>query len=351
MFNRLHNPEAYSFASDNYTGVHPKIMAALVEANGGSVPAYGEDIYTQTLQQKIEILLGHTAQIFPMFNGTGANVTALQALLPRWGAVICAETAHINVDEAIAPEYMGGIKLLPVATSDGKLTPELIASRLHGIGVVHHPQPKLVYISQTTELGTCYSVAEIKTLADYCHQHEMKLYLDGARLANALVSLNTDLKNMITATGVDMFNLGGTKNGLLQGECLISLDTEASTSLPYLRKTNAQLSSKMRFISAQFLAWLDQDLWLQLAQHSNAMAQRLAVALEDIETITLSQPTQANAVFACLPDSARQQLHQQYHFYDWDISKGEVRWMTSFDTQPEHIDNFIQAIKKACAER
>ncbi|MDF7675197.1 beta-eliminating lyase-related protein [Neisseriaceae bacterium ESL0693] len=346
--NRLHDPAHYTFASDNYSGVHPRILAALNTANGGSVAAYGDDIYTQTLQHKLCELFGHQARAFPMFNGTGANVTALQALVPRCGAVICAESAHINVDEGVAPEHMGGIKLLSVKTPDGKLTPALVATQMLNQGIVHHPQARLVYISQPTEYGTCYRIDEIQALADYCHQHEMKLYVDGARLANAVVSLNTDVKTMITDTGVDMLNLGGTKNGLLQAECLISLCDEASTVLPYLRKSNAQLSSKMRFISAQFLAWFEQDLWLQLARHSNSQAQRLAQALTSIETITITQPVEANAVFARLPAAARQQLHQHYHFYDWDQTQGEVRWMTSFDTLPEHVDQFIMAIKQAC---
>lgn len=345
---RLHDPATYAFASDNYAGVHPQILAALTVANGGSAPAYGDDVYTQALQQKIAALFGSHAQAFPMFNGTGANVVALQALVPRCGAVICAETAHINVDEGVAPEYMGGLKLLSVPTTDGKLTPALVATRMLNQGVVHHPQPKLVYISQPTELGTCYQVAEIQALADYCHQHDMKLYVDGARLANAVVSLDTDVKTMITATGVDLLNLGGTKNGLLQGECLISLRHEVSDIIPYLRKSNAQLSSKMRFISAQFLAWFDQDLWLNLARHSNAMAQRLLAGICAIETLTITQAVESNAVFVRLPDAVRQQLHQQYHFYDWDQTQGEVRWMTCFETLPEQVDHFILAIKRAC---
>lgn len=348
--NCLHDKQSFAFASDNYAGVHPEIMQALLVANDGHQPAYGADVYTLAFQQKIKQLFGETAEAFPVFNGTGANVTALQSLLPRWGAVICAESAHIQCDEGVAPEHLAGVKLLTIPTADGKLTPQLVAKQAWGFGVEHRAQPAVVYISQSTELGTCYSVAEIRALSDYCHQHNMKLYVDGARLANALVTENTDVKTMITATGVDMLNLGGTKNGLLQGECIISMHPDTHASMPYLRKINAQLGAKMRFISAQFLAWFEHDLWLNLAANSNQMATRLANALDEIEGITLTQQTQANAVFAVLPAHARAKLHQQFHFYDWNESKGEVRWMASFDTTEKQVDTFIAAIKQALVQ-
>ncbi|PIT53507.1 threonine aldolase family protein [Snodgrassella alvi] len=348
--NCLHDNQSYAFASDNYAGVHPKILQALMVANGGHQPAYGADVYTIALQQKIKQLFGEQAEAFPVFNGTGANITAIQALLPRWGAVICADSAHIQCDEGVAPEHMAGVKLLTVATTDGKLTPQLVDKQAWGFGVEHRAQPAVVYISQTTELGTCYSVAEIRALADYCHQHNMKLYVDGARLANALVAENTNVRTMITDTGVDMLNLGGTKNGMLQGECIISMHSDAHAAMPYLRKINAQLGAKMRFVSAQFLAWLEDDLWLNLAANSNLMAARLAASLAEVENITFTQKTQANAVFAVLPASARTRLHQQFHFYDWDEDKGEVRWMTSFDTTAQQVDAFVAAIKQAVAK-
>ena len=347
--NRLHDPKIYSFASDNYSGIHPKILAALNTANEGHQSAYGADVYTAALQDKIKQLFGEQAQAYPVFNGTGANIIALQSLLPRWGAVICAESAHINCDEGNAPEYLGGMKLFSIPTADGKLTPELVAKQAWGFGFEHRAQPAVVYISQTTELGTCYTVSEIKALADYCHQHHMKLYLDGARLSNALVTQNTDVKTMITATGVDMLNLGGTKNGLLQGECIIAMHGEQQDAMPYLRKINAQLGSKMRYLSAQFLAWFEDDLWLQLAQHSNAMAMRLANALADIKEISLTQKTEANAVFAIVPKAICERLHEQFHFYDWNEQIQEVRWMTSFDTTAEQIDTFVAAIRQSIA--
>jgi threonine aldolase len=345
--NRLHDAKLYSFASDNYSGVHPKILAALSIANEGHQPAYGADVYTTALQQKIKQLLGNQAQAYPVFNGTGANIIALQSLMPRWGAVICTESAHVNCDEGNAPEYIGGMKLLAIPTDDGKLTPELVAKQAWGYGFEHRAQPTVVYISQTTELGTCYTPDEIRALADYCHQRQMKLYLDGARLANALVSQNTDLYSMIAATGVDMFNLGGTKNGLLQGECIIAMHSDVQMSMPYLRKINAQLGSKMRYLSAQFMAWFEDDLWLELAQHSNAMASRLATAVADIPAISITQKTEANAVFAIVPKKICAYVREQFHFYVWNEQTQEVRWMTSFDTTTEQIDNFVTAIRQA----
>lgn len=347
--NRLHDPNQYSFASDNYSGVHPQIMAALNTANDGHQPAYGADVYTAALQKKIKQLLGADAQAYPVFNGTGANIIALQSMLPRWGAVICAQSAHINCDEGNAPEYLGGMKLLAIASEDGKLTPELVAKEAWGVGFEHRAQPAVVYISQTTELGTCYTPDEIRALADYCHQRQMKLYLDGARLANALVSQNVDLHTMVASTGVDMLNLGGTKNGLMQAECIISLHSEAQQAMPYLRKINAQLGSKMRYVSAQFLAWFEHDLWLNLARHSNAMASKLASSLAEFPCINLTQKTQANAVFATLPPEISARLHEQFHFYDWNEQTHEVRWMTSFDTTEEQIDAFVAAIRQAIA--
>lgn len=261
-----HNPHDFAFASDNYSGIHPQILAAIAAANGGHQPAYGTDVYTAQLKQCIQQQFGEQAQAFPVFNGTGANVMALQALLPRYGAVICADSAHIHNDEGVAPEYVAGIKILAVTTADGKLTPELIAQQAWGWGNEHRAQPRAVYISQTTELGTCYSVAEIRAIADYCHQHGMWLYMDGARLANAAAHLNASLHDITTAAGVDMVSFGGTKNGIMLGECIVVLNPELADSMVYLRKINMQLGSKMRFISAQFLALLENDLWRALAR-------------------------------------------------------------------------------------
>lgn len=346
----LHNPSDFSFASDNYSGIHPRVLAALAAANGGHQPAYGADVYTERLEQRIKHLFGEQAECFPVFNGTGANVLSLQALLPRYGAVVCADSAHIHNDEGVAPEYVAGIKILAVATPDGKLTPALIDRQSWGWGDEHRAQPRAVYISQSTELGTCYNVAEIRAIAEHCHQYGMLLYLDGARLSNAAAHLGVSLCEMTTAAGVDMLSFGGTKNGIMLGECVVVLNPSLVGSMRYLRKINMQLGSKMRFISAQFLELLENDLWLQLAQHSNSMAELLHQAVCAIEAVQITQVRQSNAVFVILPAVAVARLRRQFHFYDWNARSGEVRWMTGFDTTPQQVDTFAAAIRAACNE-
>ena len=341
----LHDTDLRGFASDNYSGVHPEILTALAHANTGHQIAYGEDAYTARLQQVIAGHFGEAAQAFPVFNGTGANVLSLQSLLPRWGAVICASTAHINVDENGAPERVGGIKLLSVPAEDGKLTTELIDREAWGWGDEHRAQPLAVSITQSTELGTLYSIEEIRAIADHVHERGMKLHMDGARLSNAAAALGTDLRSFTTDAGVDILSLGGTKNGLLYGECVVVLNPDAAHGLPYLRKMNMQLASKMRFISAQFIALYDGDLWLRSASHANAMAARLRAAVEGTTGLSLTQPTQSNAVFAALPPGVADRLRQKFRFYDWDESRGEVRWMCSFDTTEADIDAFAEAIR------
>lgn len=346
---RIHDPSVRGFASDNYSGVHPEILAAIAAANEGHQIAYGEDAYTARLQEVVVENFGPGTHAFPVFNGTGANVLALQSLLPRWGAVICAETAHINVDENGAPERVGGIKLLTIPTPDGKLTPELIDREAWGWGDEHRAQPLAVSITQATELGTLYSVDEIRAIADHVHAKGMKLHMDGARISNAAAALHVTLRELTRDAGVDVLSFGGTKNGLLFGECIVVLDEDASSGLQYLRKMNMQLASKMRFISAQFIALLDDDLWLRIAQHSNSMAARLRNAVSGIEGVTITQESKANAVFAKLPRDVADRVREHYRFYDWDHSTGEVRWMCSFDTSEEDIDGFAAALTREMA--
>ena len=346
--NSLHSPDVLSFASDNYAGAHPQILAAVAAANGGHVAAYGYDIYTEKLQQLMRSHLGEQAQCWPVFNGTGANVLGLQAMMPRWGAVICANSAHLNTDENGAPQITGGLKLWLVDAPDGKLTPELIARQAWGFGSEHRAQPLVVSISQTTECGTCYTVEEIRAIADYAHSLGMKLHMDGARIANAAAYLDTDLRSISSDAGVDLLSFGGTKNGLLFGECLVALSPDAVAGMAHLRKINLQLASKMRFISAQFIALLEHDLWLENARHSNRMAVKLAEGLQQIEGVQLLHPVQSNAVFARLPDGVDDKARAQFAFYDWDQS-GTVRLMCSFDTQPAHVDALLDIIRKACA--
>jgi threonine aldolase len=347
---QLHDLNLRGFASDNYAGVHPEILDAIAAANDGHQIAYGEDVYTTRLHEVFAEQFGEGVQVFPVFNGTGANVIGLQSMLPRWGAVVCAKTAHINTDEAGAPERVAGIKLLPIETPDGKLTPELIDLEAWGWGDEHRAQPLVVSITQTTELGTAYTVAEVKAIADHVHTLGMKLHMDGARIANAAASLGVPLRAFTRDAGVDVLSFGGTKNGMLYGEAVVVLNPEASEGLVYLRKLNMQLASKMRFISAQLIALLADDLWLRSASHANAMANRLRGALDagiadgSIQGVGFSQQTQSNGVFATLPAGVADRLREHFRFYDWDAANNEVRWMCSFDTTENDIDAFVTAL-------
>ncbi|GAB3560017.1 low specificity L-threonine aldolase [Arthrobacter alkaliphilus] len=346
---RLHDPAVRGFASDNYSGVHPEILAALAAANGGHQVSYGEDQYTERLQEVMEQHFGEGIECFPVFNGTGANVLSLQSLLPRWGAVICASTAHINMDENGAPERIGGIKLLQIPTPDGKLTPDLIDREAWGWGDEHRAQPLAVSITQTTELGTCYTPEEVRAIADHIHAKGMKLHMDGARLANAAAHLGVPLRAFTRDAGVDILSFGGTKNGLLFGEVVVALNPEAAHGLKFLRKMNMQLASKMRFISVQFIALLESGLWLRSAKHANAMASRLRAAVDAIEGVEPTQATESNGVFAVLPAGVADRLRSAFRFYDWNEANREVRWMCSFDTTEEDVDTFVAAIKRELA--
>ena len=353
MTDQLHDTTFRGFASDNYSGVHPDVLDAIAIANGGHQVAYGEDQYTDRLQEVFAGHFGEGVEVFPVFNGTGANVTGLQSMLPRWGAVVSASTAHINSDEGGAPERVGGIKLLTVPTPDGKLTPELIDREAWGWGDEHRAQPLVVSITQTSELGTAYTADEIRTIADHVHERGMKLHLDGARLSNAAASLDLPFRAFTRDAGVDVLSFGGTKNGALGAEAIVVLNPEASEGLKYLRKLNMQLASKMRFVSAQLIALLEGDLWLRSASHANAMARRLRDALDagiaagDLPGLAFTQQTQSNGVFATLPAGVADRLRDRgFRFYDWDASRNEVRWMCSFDTSEADIDAFVEGIRE-----
>jgi threonine aldolase len=353
---QLHDPQLRGFASDNYAGVHDEVLAALAEANGGHQIAYGEDVYTARLQEVMRGHFGEQAETFPVFNGTGANVTALTSVLPRWGAVICARTAHINTDENGAPERVSGLKLLTVDTPDGKLTPELIDEEAWGWGDEHRAQPLAVSITQTTELGSLYTPAQIRAIADHVHERGMRLHLDGARIANAAAALRVPLREFTTDAGVDILSFGGTKNGLLYGEAVVVLSPEVSDGMVYLRKMTMQLASKMRFVSAQLIALLEGNLWLRSAEHANLMAAHLRHELERrinenaISGLAFSRPTEANAVFARLENAAADRIRERFRFYDWDRAAGEVRWMTAFDTTESDVNDFVAAITEELAK-
>jgi threonine aldolase len=337
------------FASDNYAGIHPEILAAMAKVNQGHQPAYGADEVTAELETRMREHFGENAQVFPVFNGTGANVVALQSLTRRWEAVICAQTAHINVDEGGAPEKVAGLKLWTVPTSDGKLTPELIATQVFDTGFVHRAQQAVVTITQSTEMGTVYSPAEIKAIADYCHGQGLTLHLDGARISNAAASLGVPFRAFTTDAGVDIVSFGGTKIGAMLSEAVVVLNPEYASAVPFVRKTYMQLASKMRFISAQLLALLDNDLWLRNATHANAMATRLAAGVSSIPGVSITQPVQANAVFAVLPTAVTERLQEDFHFYVWNHHTGEVRWMCAWDTTEADIDTFVAAISNEMA--
>lgn len=347
-----HDPQIRGFASDNYSGIHPEVLAAIAEANDGHQGAYGSDVYTARLQEVVQAQFGEGAEAFPVFNGTGANVTGLQSMLPRWGAVIAASTAHINVDEGGAPEKIGGFKLLTVPTDDGKLTPDLIDREAWGWGDEHRAQPLVVSITQSTELGTLYTAQEIRTIADHAHERGMKLHLDGARLSNAAAALDLPLRAFTRDAGVDVLSFGGTKNGAMLGEAVVVLEPSASDGLIYSRKFNMQLSSKMRFVSAQLIALLEGDLWLRNARHANAMAARLrgeieaGIAAGAINGVAFTQPTQSNGVFATVPDGVADALRESFRFYDWDAARNEVRWMCSFDTHEDDVDAFVAELAR-----
>jgi threonine aldolase len=337
-----------SFASDNYAGAHPEILASLAAANEEHAVAYGADPWTDRAQEALRDHFGAHAQTFLVFNGSGANVLAIRAACRPWEAVICAQSAHVNVDEAGAPESLAGVKLLAVPTPDGKLSPDQVVALLTRAGDEHAVQPRLVSITQTTELGTRYRPQEIAALADTAHRHGLLLHVDGARLANAAAGLGTGLGAITSDVGVDIVSLGGTKNGMMLGEAVVILETTLAEGFRHLRKQTLQLASKGRFLAAQFVAMYEGDLWRRNADHANAMASRLANALAGVTAVTITQEVQANAVFAVIPAAAADRVRETWPFYTWDRPSGEARLMCAWDTTPEEVDAFAGAIAVAC---
>ncbi|MGO9908307.1 MAG: threonine aldolase family protein [Solirubrobacteraceae bacterium] len=335
------------FASDNSATIHPDVLAAIARVNVGHTFGYGHDDYTLGVEARVAHTFAPDASAFFVFNGTGANVVSLRTACRRFEGVICAETAHLNVDECGAPEVIAGVKLLTVAGVDGKLTPEAVESRIARIGDEHAVQPRAVSISQCTELGTLYSPAQTRALADLAHEHDMVLHVDGARLSNAAAALGVSLAEV--ADGADVLSFGGTKNGLLGAEAVVVLNPELVPDFLYIRKQSMQLASKMRFLAAQFEALLDDDLWLRCAGNANAMAARLAGAVSGGPGLTITRPVETNAVFAALPLAVTESLQRDFPFYTWDESAGEVRWMCSWDTTEEDVDGFATAVRDALA--
>ena len=335
-----------SFASDNNAGVHPEIIDALRAANEGHVTGYGNDPVTERATGIFQKHFGQDIAVFFVFGGTGANVLGLKAITNSFDAIICAETAHINTDECGAPEKFTGCKLITVPTTDGKLRVDDVKPFLHGIGVEHHVQPRVITISQTTEMGTVYTRDELKTLADFAHENDLLLHVDGARLANAAVALDASLKEITTDVGVDVLSFGGTKNGMMYGEAVVFFDNARAVDFKYIRKQGMHLPSKMRFISAQFEALLAGDLWRRGAAHANRMAQLLGTELSKVPKIKLTQPVESNGVFATIPPEYIPALQEKSFFYVWDDAISEVRLMASFDTSEDDIHDFIDFVKQ-----
>jgi threonine aldolase len=332
------------FASDNNAGVHPRIMKALTDANCGHCIAYGDDPYTDAAKEQFRKLFGE-CEVFFVFNGTGANVLSLQAMTQPFNAVICADTAHIHVDECGAPERFTGCKLLFNPTSDGKLHIPDISRHLHGIGFEHHAQPRAVSITQATEMGTIYTVGELREMAAFIHANGLLLHVDGTRVANAAVHLGVSVKEMITDTGVDILSFGGTKNGLMYGEAIVILNPALAENFKYIRKQGMQLASKTRYISAQFEEYLKDGLWLENAGQSNRMAQLLCREVQALG-ITVTQKVEANELFAILPAQVIGELQREFFFYLWDESRNEVRWVCSWDTTEDDIKRFAAMLEK-----
>ena len=334
------------FGSDNFSGVLPEIFQALEEASYGHQHSYGEDEYSAKAIQDFKNIFGEDIEVFFVYNGTGANVLGLSAFLRPYQAVICAETAHINVDECGAIEKQSGSKLLTVPTFDGKLTIGLIENHMHGFGDPHHAQPKVISLTECTELGTVYTPEELKAICDYAHAHGMVVHMDGARLSNAVAYLGCSPRALTTDAGIDVLSFGGTKNGMMFGEAVVFFNTSTIAEVPFIRKQAMQLHSKTRSIAAQFSTVLKEGVWLKAAAHANRMAQMLANEAENIPGVRITQEVQGNEIFAIIPRDKIKTLQEKCFFYVWDENASEVRWVCSFDTTESDIIEFVNILRQ-----
>ena len=335
---------ARSFASDNNAGIHPDVLKAIAQANAGHVVGYGDDPYTASAVRKFKQHFGNDIDVLIVFNGTAANCLSLKSLTDSYHAILCAEASHIYTDECGAPEKFTGCKLIPLPTTDGKLTVDTVRRAYHGIGDQHHVQPRAISITQATEVGTVYKPKEIKALAAFAHERNLFLHVDGARIANAAATLGQNLREATRDLGVDVLSFGGTKNGAMAAEAVVFFDKTLSANFLYTRKQGMQLASKMRFISAQFDALLSKDLWLKNAQHSNRMAQLLEKEISKITGVEVVYKVEANGVFARIPRRAIASLQKRYFFYVWNEEKSIVRWMCSFDTTEDDVKQFARFV-------
>ena len=334
------------FASDNNSGVHPTILAAMLEANFGHVTAYGSDRYTKSAMDKFKSVFGAETAVYFVYNGTGANVLALKSVTESWQSILCSEVAHIYEDECGAPEKVTGSKLVPLPHTHGKITVDSIAKHLTWLDDEHRVQPRVVSITQSTEMGSVYTVNEIKTIAGFCHKNNLLLHMDGARLSNAAVKLGLDYPAFTKDAGVDILSFGGTKNGLMFGEAVLFFNPDHAKHTKYFRKQNMQLNSKMRFISAQFDAYLDPEVWRTNAQNANEKAQYLYNQVKDIPQIQVMHPVEANGVFAIIPVEITKELQKEVFFYVFDEHANMVRWMCSWDTTNDDIDRFVNRLNE-----
>jgi threonine aldolase len=336
--------EKRGFASDNNAGIHPEIIRVVIEANSGHVIGYGSDVYTEKASDLFKEHFGVSTETFFVFTGTAANVLGLSGVTQSWNSVITASSSHLEQDECGAFEKLSGAKVLTVETSDGKILPELVEKHMHGIDFEHHSQPKVISITQSTEMGTVYTLEEIKSLADFAHQRGMLLHMDGARIANAAASLGLPFKSFTTDAGVDLLSFGGTKNGMMFGEAICFLKPGLSENFKYIRKQGMQLASKMRFISAQYIGYFRNDLWKKSAAQANAMAKILARNLESVDGISITQPVESNGVFVIIPHDIAEKVRSHYFFYPWNEKISEYRLMTSWDTTQEDIEDFVRLL-------
>lgn len=334
------------FGSDNHAGIHPRILESLLAANTEHAPAYGTDEWTEAAVGEFKKQFGPDAQVFFVFNGTAANVTALRALAKPHQSVFCSDVAHIHVDECGAPEYMAGCKLLPLPSVNGKLQIETLEKAFIRRGDQHYSQTQVLSLTQPTELGTTYCVQELKDLIQWAKARKLYVHIDGARLSNAAFFLKKNFKEITTDLGVDIVSFGGTKNGLMMGEAVVILNKELAADFKYIRKQSAQLPSKTRFIACQFEAYFKNNLWQDIAGHSYEMALYLYESCKNIPGVRVREVPQSNAVFATIPSHWVKKLREHYFFYVWDETTFECRWMTSWDTQKQDIDGFVQLLKE-----
>ena len=339
------------FTSDNNTGIHPEILKAIENANQGHMIAYGDDIYTERGIRKFYEYFSEEIDVYFVFIGTAANVLSIDAVTKPYHSVICAETSHIHEDECGAPERFTGCKVLALSTDDGKLRIQDIDKEMYGIGFEHHSQPRVLSITQTSELGTVYRPEEIKKLAEYAHQNNMLVHMDGARISNAAAFLGKDFREFTLDAGVDILSFGGTKNGLMYGEAVIFFDRAHSNDFKYLRKQGMQLASKMRFIGVQFERFLTDNLWLKLASHSNRMAKILEEEIRSIPEVAITQQVESNMIFAIIPEEITKPLQDEYFFYVRNEKRNEVRWMCAWDTTEDDIRGFVNKLKQLLSKR